>query len=204
MSEDVARQPSSLVEEVVDKFRFLEENERVIAAGGRPATAARSCSGFTKASLSTESFILGGVLPGDHAGPHGGVESRAGRLPARPQGKRHDGPPHPRVHRSSFIQERPDPGRRAPPPPPRVGGGPRPRAASPLESTSWSARKRCATRARRRVCKLPSGGRPVRRGLGRSTCFISSRSRFTPEASSQLDGLVQPLAAARRHPSAIE
>ncbi|MFB3852928.1 MAG: DNA-directed RNA polymerase subunit beta' [Vicinamibacterales bacterium] len=46
-----------LIEEVVDKFRFLEENERVIAAGGRPATGRPILLGITKASLSTESFI---------------------------------------------------------------------------------------------------------------------------------------------------
>jgi DNA-directed RNA polymerase subunit beta' len=46
-----------LVDEQVDKFRFLEENERVIAAGGRPATAQPLLLGITKASLSTESFI---------------------------------------------------------------------------------------------------------------------------------------------------
>src|SRR5690606_36035997 len=46
-----------LVEEQVDKFRFLEENERVIAAGGRPATGRPLLLGITKASLSTESFI---------------------------------------------------------------------------------------------------------------------------------------------------
>jgi len=46
-----------LIEEVVDKFRFLEENERVIADGGRPATGRPVLLGITKASLSTESFI---------------------------------------------------------------------------------------------------------------------------------------------------
>ncbi|HXH25630.1 MAG TPA: hypothetical protein VNI78_10295, partial [Vicinamibacterales bacterium] len=46
-----------LIEEQVDKFRFLEENERVIAAGGRPATAQPLLLGITKASLSTDSFI---------------------------------------------------------------------------------------------------------------------------------------------------
>ncbi|MGE3273459.1 MAG: DNA-directed RNA polymerase subunit beta', partial [Vicinamibacterales bacterium] len=46
-----------LVDEQVDKFRFLEENERVIAANGRPATAQPLLLGITKASLSTESFI---------------------------------------------------------------------------------------------------------------------------------------------------
>ncbi len=46
-----------LIDEQVDKFRFLEENERVIADGGRPATAQPLLLGITKASLSTESFI---------------------------------------------------------------------------------------------------------------------------------------------------
>jgi DNA-directed RNA polymerase subunit beta' len=46
-----------LVDEQVDRFRFMEENERVIAGGGRPATAQPLLLGITKASLSTESFI---------------------------------------------------------------------------------------------------------------------------------------------------
>jgi DNA-directed RNA polymerase subunit beta' len=46
-----------LIDEQVDKFRFLEENERVIGAGGRPATAQPLLLGITKASLSTDSFI---------------------------------------------------------------------------------------------------------------------------------------------------
>ncbi len=46
-----------LPEEVVDKFRFREENTRVIEAGGRPATGKPILLGITKASLSTDSFI---------------------------------------------------------------------------------------------------------------------------------------------------
>jgi DNA-directed RNA polymerase subunit beta' len=46
-----------LIDEQTDKFRFLEENERVIQAGGRPATAQPLLLGITKASLSTDSFI---------------------------------------------------------------------------------------------------------------------------------------------------
>ncbi|MGE0705972.1 MAG: DNA-directed RNA polymerase subunit beta', partial [Vicinamibacterales bacterium] len=46
-----------LVDEQVDKFRFLEENERVIAANGRPAQGRPLLLGITKASLSTDSFI---------------------------------------------------------------------------------------------------------------------------------------------------
>jgi DNA-directed RNA polymerase subunit beta' len=46
-----------LIDEQTDKFRFLEENERVIQAGGRPATAQPMLLGITKASLSTDSFL---------------------------------------------------------------------------------------------------------------------------------------------------
>jgi DNA-directed RNA polymerase subunit beta' len=46
-----------LIDEQMDKFRFLEENERVIADGGRPATGRPLLLGITKASLSTDSFI---------------------------------------------------------------------------------------------------------------------------------------------------
>ena len=46
-----------LVDEQADKARFLQENERVIGDGGRPATGRPMLLGITKASLSTESFI---------------------------------------------------------------------------------------------------------------------------------------------------
>src|SRR6202007_8621 len=46
-----------LLEEQVDKFRFREENDRVIGNGGRPATGRPLLLGITKASLSTDSFI---------------------------------------------------------------------------------------------------------------------------------------------------
>jgi DNA-directed RNA polymerase subunit beta' len=46
-----------ILEEQVDKFRFREENERVLSEGGRPATGRPLLLGITKASLSTDSFI---------------------------------------------------------------------------------------------------------------------------------------------------
>jgi DNA-directed RNA polymerase subunit beta' len=48
---------SFLLEEQVDKFRFREENDRIIHDGGRPATGRPLLLGITKASLSTDSFI---------------------------------------------------------------------------------------------------------------------------------------------------
>ena len=46
-----------LPEEVLDKFRFKEENDRVTEAGGRPAQGKAVLLGITKASLATDSFI---------------------------------------------------------------------------------------------------------------------------------------------------
>jgi DNA-directed RNA polymerase subunit beta' len=46
-----------LIDEQVDRFRFLEENEAVITEGKRPATGRPLLLGITKASLSTDSFI---------------------------------------------------------------------------------------------------------------------------------------------------
>jgi len=46
-----------LPEEIVDKFKFRAENDRVIEAGGRPAQGKAQLLGITKASLSTDSFI---------------------------------------------------------------------------------------------------------------------------------------------------
>jgi DNA-directed RNA polymerase subunit beta' len=46
-----------LPEEVVDKFKFREENQRVVEADGRPAEGKAVLLGITKASLSTDSFI---------------------------------------------------------------------------------------------------------------------------------------------------
>jgi DNA-directed RNA polymerase subunit beta' len=46
-----------LPEEVVDRFKFREENARVQEAGGVPAAGKPVLLGITKASLSTDSFI---------------------------------------------------------------------------------------------------------------------------------------------------
>src|SRR5216117_3012199 len=46
-----------VVGELVDKFVFQEENDRVLGQGKRPATAKPVLLGITKASLSTDSFI---------------------------------------------------------------------------------------------------------------------------------------------------
>ena len=46
-----------LIDETVDRFKFTEENERVVSRDGRPSTGRPLLLGITKASLSTDSFI---------------------------------------------------------------------------------------------------------------------------------------------------
>jgi len=46
-----------LLEEVVDRFRFMEENLRTENNDGKPSTGRPLLMGITKASLSTDSFI---------------------------------------------------------------------------------------------------------------------------------------------------
>ena len=46
-----------MIGEQVDRAVFEEENERVMAQGGRPAVAEPIVLGITKASLSTESWL---------------------------------------------------------------------------------------------------------------------------------------------------
>jgi DNA-directed RNA polymerase subunit beta' len=46
-----------LIDEVVDKFRFMSENERISALGKKPSAGRPLLLGITKASLSTDSFI---------------------------------------------------------------------------------------------------------------------------------------------------
>jgi DNA-directed RNA polymerase subunit beta' len=46
-----------LPEEVVDRFKFRDENQKVMEAGGRAALGKAMLLGITKASLSTDSFI---------------------------------------------------------------------------------------------------------------------------------------------------
>lgn len=48
---------SLLTDEQVEKHRFEEENERVVAQGGNPAIGEPMLLGITKASLNTKSFI---------------------------------------------------------------------------------------------------------------------------------------------------
>lgn len=46
-----------VIERIIDKFDFIQENDRVVAQGGKPATAIPVLMGITKGALNTESFV---------------------------------------------------------------------------------------------------------------------------------------------------
>ena len=46
-----------LIGDIVDHFKFEEENDKIIQEGGTPATAKRLVQGITKAALSNPSFL---------------------------------------------------------------------------------------------------------------------------------------------------
>ncbi|OFW12159.1 MAG: hypothetical protein A3H96_01410 [Acidobacteria bacterium RIFCSPLOWO2_02_FULL_67_36] len=64
----------------------IEENERVIQAGGRPATGRPLLLGITQASLS-RLVHLRGVIPGNDARAHRGVDFRQGGSTTRCDGR---------------------------------------------------------------------------------------------------------------------
>jgi DNA-directed RNA polymerase subunit beta' len=100
-----------LVDEQVEKHDLREENERVIARGGRPAIAEALLLGITKASLSTESFISASFQETTKVLTEAAINGQGGRS-ARPQGERHHGAAHPGRNRSPGVQTTQRPRRR--------------------------------------------------------------------------------------------
>ena len=95
-----------LIEEQVDRFRFEDENDRVITAGGQPSTARPMLLGITKASLSTDSFISAASFQETTRVLTEASISGQGRRPAGPQGERHRRPAHPGGHRHGVLPQR--------------------------------------------------------------------------------------------------
>ena len=85
----------------------VPRGERARDRGGRtsgagPAAAARHHQGVALDRL----VHLGGVVPGNDARAHRGVDLRQGRSPARPEGERHDGPADSGGHRLRVLPPR--------------------------------------------------------------------------------------------------
>ena len=139
-----------LIDEVVDKFRFRSENEKVAqgqrSAGHRQPAAPRDHQGVALHRL----LHLGRELPGDDAGAHRGRDQRQGRPPAGPQGERDHGPAHPRRHGDGVLPEDQDPG---------GGRGAARRAASRAATrpSTWSSPS--TSRKAPRSSRVPKRGR---------------------------------------------
>ena len=84
--------------EHVDKSELDEANEKAIAKGGRPATGRADPSGDHQGLAADPSLHLGGVLPGNDAGPHRGFGAGQARQARRPEGERDRRPPDPGGH----------------------------------------------------------------------------------------------------------
>ena len=66
-----------IVDEQVDKFRFQEENERVMTRRRQPARGRPLLLGITQGVALDRLVHLGRLVPGDDARPHRGVDQRA-------------------------------------------------------------------------------------------------------------------------------
>ncbi len=70
-----------------------------------PATSTQILQGITRAALQTSSFILGGLLPGDHQGAQRGCHPGEGRSAGEPQGERHLRSSDPRRYGYAAVQQ---------------------------------------------------------------------------------------------------
>ncbi len=100
-----------LLEEQIDKFRFREENDRIIQRR-RPPRNGPSVAPRHHQGVALDRFVhLRRELPGDHPRPHRSGDLREGGLPARPEGKRDHGPLDSRGHRLGALPQHPAPHR---------------------------------------------------------------------------------------------
>ena len=105
-----------VVGELVDRFA-LPGGERQARRGERPSGHRQADAARHHQGLAVDRQLhLGGVLPGDDAGPHRGRDQRQGGRSAGPQGERHRGAVDPRRHGPAAVRQggAADGGRRAP------------------------------------------------------------------------------------------
>ena len=149
-----------LLEQQVDKFKFREENERVIAAGRAPGNGTSAAAGHHQGVALDRVVHLRRVVPGDHARAHRSLDPRLGGPPARPEGKRHRRPPDSGGHGHGVLPQCP---------PVAGAGGSRPEGAGGgLAGVRGSRARPGAHAPRRRERTGRAGG-----GVGRSSQSVS-------------------------------
>jgi len=132
-----------LIEEQVDRFRFMEENERVIANGGRPATGRPLLLGSRSVALDRTRSSRGVVQETTRVLTEASISGKVDH--SAPEGKRHDGRLIPagtgfEYYRHVHIRRRTN----------RATAARRPRGSSSSArwSTSWSRKRRSHGRDR--------------------------------------------------------
>ena len=155
-----------LIDEQVDKFRFLEENERVIS-DGRPSGDGAAAAARDHEGVALDRLVhLGGVVPGDDARADRGVHLREDRSPARAEGERDDGTADPRRHGLRVVSARADPGGRA--------------AAAAGAAAAERGRPRSRSRDRIRVRDRGADGRPRPAATSTNPSFVGRVPRSGP------------------------
>ena len=154
-----------LPEEVVDKFKFREENARVV--GSRRATGhGQDGAAGHHQGIALHRFVhLRREFPGDDACAHRSRHQRQGRSPAGPQGERHHGPPDSGGHRHGVLPDGEDRRRGY-----RRGAGCR--AGSSASGRHSRATTKRLARSMRAGCR-----KPKRRRVPRKRWPSSSRRR---------------------------
>ena len=188
-----------LIDEIVDRFRFMLQNNRLAADGKKPAQRAPAAPRHHEGLALDRLVHLGGELPGDDPRSDRGRHQRQGGPPPRPQGERHHGPADPRRHRHGVLPPDQDPRRSSSVSEARLEGEYAPSTwSSPSTSArAWPRRRSIAARpwAEGAFRGLPRGP-PESRRETRAARRVSLRGRVRKR------GWGAPLAAApraRRH-----
>ena len=92
-----------VVGELVDKFVFQEENDKVLSAGQAPGDGQAGAARHHQGVAVDRQLHLGGLLPGDHPGADRGGDQRQDGRPPGSQGERHRRPAHPGGHRARQL-----------------------------------------------------------------------------------------------------
>ena len=185
-----------LIDEVVDKFRFMTENEPHEPgrqeAGHRPSAAPRHHQGVALHRL----LHLRGQLPGDDARPHRGRHQRQGRLPPRPQGERDHGPAHPRRYRHGVLPPHQDP---------RRGGGAAGEAGSRATTrpSTWWSRSTSRTGRRSEPLLTASSYPRAARAARHRRPFVCSSSTGPADPAGQPPGRNCARVGPRRRPRGV-
>ena len=97
--------PLFLIDDQVERWSVRGREREGAGEGGKPAVAEPLLLGITKASLSTESFISAASFQETTKVLTQAAIEGQGRLPARPEGKRHHGPADPGRHRHCQVPQ---------------------------------------------------------------------------------------------------